>query len=150
MTSTDLKEFIKSCKGEAEDFKFGNKVLMAIVHVCVTKVKRDGLTAKGATSDEVLETLNSFNIEDKDFDTKKKKYTEKDMQDICLQVFALANNNFISIDPSDIDHIKPTVIGASVALINFAIIKPLQHSVVYEFNAELEKDIKRQQNIMNN
>ena len=69
---------------------------------------------------------------------------------ICLQVFALANNNFISIDPSDIDHIKHTVIGASVALINFAIIKPLQHSVVYEFNAELEKDIKRQQNIMNN
>jgi len=150
MTSTELKEFIKSCKSEAESFKFSNKVLMAIVHVCITKIQKEEVTAKGATSEEVLEALNSFDIKDKDFDTKKTKYTETDMQDVCLQVFALANNNLINIDPSDIEHIKPTTTGASVGLINFAIIKPLQHSVVYEFSVQLENVIKRQQNLMNN
>ena len=150
MTSTELKKFIKSCKDEAEDFKFSNKVLMAIVHVCITKIKEEGLSTKGATSDEVLEALNSFNIKDEEFDTCKKKYTEQDMQDVCLQVFALANNNLVSIDPSDIEHIKPTVTGIGVGVINFAIIKPLEYSVVYQVNAEFEDIINYEQNLMNN
>lgn len=150
MTSTELKKFIKSCKDEAENFKFSNKVLMAIVHVCITKIRGEGLSTKGATSEEVIEVLNSFNIKDEEFDTCKKKYTETDMQDFCLQICALANNKLISLDHSDMMHIKPTITGIGVGVINFAIIKPLEYSVVYQVNAEFEDIMNYEQNIINN
>ena len=152
MNAKELKKFIKSCKGknEAEEFKFSNKILMAITHITLTKFKKDGVEAKGATSSEVLEVLNSFNIEDKEFDTAKNRYTEDDMTDICMQVFILGAHNLISINPDDIEHIKPTVTGCSVGMTNFGIIKPLEHSVVYEYNVELIKVINQQQKLMNN
>lgn len=150
MNAKELKKFIKSCKNDAEAFKFSNKILMAIVHITLTKFKQDGLAAKGATSSEVLEVLNSFNIEDKEFDTNKNRYTDTDMFEICEQVFILGAHNLITIDPDDIEHIKPTVTGCSVGMTNFGIIKPLEHSVVYEYNADLTKVVNQQRNLMNN
>ena len=150
MNAKELKKFIKSCKNDAEAFKFSNKILMAIVHITLTKFQKDGLNAKGATSSEVLEVLNSFNIEDKEFDTNKNRYTDTDMFDICEQVFILNAHNLITINPDDIDHIKPTLTGCSVGMTNFGIIKPLEHSVVYEYNADLNKVVNQQRNLMNN
>lgn len=150
MNEKELKKFIKTCKNDAEAFKFSNKILMAIVHITLTKFQKDGLAAKGATSSEVLEVLNSFNIEDKEFDTNKKRYTDNDMIEICEQVFILGAHNLITIDPNDIEHIKPTLTGCSVGMTNFGIIKPLEHSVVYEYNADLTKVINQQQKLMNN
>ena len=149
MSAIELKKFIKSCGAEKEQFLLGNKVLMAIVQICVDKHTKspDKTIPYGATSEEVLGMINSFVIKDKDFNTKKKSFDQSDMKDICDQVFELNTSGLIEINQLEV---IPTQKGLVVGLINFNMIKPLQHSVVYEYVAEIEKLAEERSNLMRN
>lgn len=145
-----LKEFVNACGEDKDAFLYSNKVLMAIVHICITNSDKHGNKANGATCDEVIKTLNSFNITDKDFDTNKTSYKTSDAPEICLHLSTLINNNLVGVDLNDIDHVKPTAMGYALGMANFDIIKPLQYSKVYEYYAQIKDSATMQKNFMNN
>jgi hypothetical protein len=150
MTEKGIKQFIKSLNDkEREDFKLSNKVLMALTHITLTKIDNKE-TDLGITKDEVLEVLNKFDIKDKDFDTKKTRYTEEDVVDICIQVFVLTIEGMVIINPNNIEHIHLTDKGCTVGVASFSVMKPIEYTCVYEYATSLKEEMNKRKQLRNN
>ena len=147
-----LRKYIDSIpKKDKETFKFGNKILMAITHVTVSKIKNNPLNNNaGVTKEEVIDTLNMFTIEDKFYNTKKHKYCLNDAMDISYQVFQLTLAGYLSINPEDYTHIKMTPLGLTMGLQSFNIIKPMKVTAVYEMYNDISNQVDNEINIRNN
>lgn len=150
MTEKAIKQFIKSLNDkDREDFKLSNKILMALTHITLTKIENEE-TDLGITKDEVLEVLNKFEIKDKDFDTKKTRYTEEDVVDICTQVFVLTVEGMINIDPNNIEHIHLTDKGCTVGVASFDVMRPIEYTCVYEYATSLKEEMGKRKQLRNN
>lgn len=151
MTSAkSIKQFIKSLDDkEREDFKLSNKVLMALTHITLTKIKNEE-TDLGITKDEVLEVLNKFDIKDKDFETKKIRYTEEDVVDICMQVFVLTVEGMVNINPTKLEHIHLTDKGCTIGVTTFNVIRPIEYTCVYEYATSLKEEMDKRKQLKNN
>lgn len=144
----NLQEFIKTIKNsdDRERFKLENSVLMAITHITFTK--SDNKEANiGVTKDEVLDCINKFDIKVEEFKSKKKKYTEQDVRDICLAVFQLMMHGLIQMDEKDINYVHLTNLGASVGASIIDTLKPLEYTVVYKYYHDA---VSTQSNLRNN
>lgn len=149
-TAKAIKQFIKSLNDkDREDFKLSNKVLMALTHITLTKINNKESNL-GITKDEVLEVLNKFDIKDKDFDTKKTRYTEEDVVDICTQVFVLTIEGMLNIDPTNIEHIHLTDKGCTIGVASFDIIRPIEYTCVYEYAISLKEEMNKRKQLKNN
>jgi signal-transduction protein with cAMP-binding, CBS, and nucleotidyltransferase domain len=150
MTEKAIKQFIKSLNDkDREDFKLSNKILMALTHITLTKIENEE-TDLGITKDEVLEVLNKFEIKDKDFDTKKTRYTEEDVVDICTQVFVLTVEGMVNINPNNIEHIHLTDKGCTVGVASFDVMRPIEYTCVYEYATSLKEEMGKRKQLRNN
>jgi hypothetical protein len=150
MTEKAIKQFIKSLNDkDREDFKLSNKILMALTHITLTKIENEE-TDLGITKDEVLEVLNKFDIKDKDFDTKKTRYTEEDVVDICTQVFVLTVEGMVNINPNNIEHIHLTDKGCTVGVASFDVMRPIEYTCVYEYATSLKEEMGKRKQLRNN
>ena len=150
MTEKAIKQFIKSLNDkDREDFKLSNKILMALTHITLTKIENKE-TDLGITKDEVLEVLNKFEIKDKDFDTKKTRYTEEDVVDICTQVFVLTVEGMVNINPNNIEHIHLTDKGCTVGVASFDVMRPIEYTCVYEYATSLKEEMGKRKQLRNN
>jgi hypothetical protein len=150
MNADSLKKFIKTLKDtDKENFKLGNKVLMALTHITLTKIS-NGDENLGITKDEVLDTLNKFDIKDKFFETKKSKYTDADTADICMQVFLLSIEGMVKLNENDIEHIHLTDKGGAIGIQSFKAVRPMEFTVVYKYAIAMDGEMLNQQQLRNN
>ena len=144
-----LKDFInKMSVKEKEKFKFGNKILMALTHLTVSKMKANG--NPGITKDEVIETLNKFSIDDKFYDAGKSTFTDDDALDISMMVFELSMANYVTINPEDLSHIYLTPLGFTMGLQSFNVVKPMKITAVYEVYNDIASAIEQESDFSNN
>jgi hypothetical protein len=143
----DLKKFIKTLTDEEErkSFILGANVLCAFVYNIGLEKDNGGISVQ-----DIIYTLNMFDIKDKELCVGRFKDNDSDKQRIANVVFDMHLNGLLDIVMDGVPKVSITTKGCVMGALLFAQIKPYKDEVVQYIVKELRAKLKEETAFMNN
>lgn len=145
----NIKEFVKTLKNKEErkSFILGANVLCAFVYITGLKKNEEVF---GITVEDVINTLNMFDVKDKELNVGKFKENDIDKQRIVNAVFDMHLNGLLDISMDGVPKISITTKGCVMGILLYTQIKPYKEEAILDFIKDVEAKIKEETAFMNN